>query len=245
MIMLDRWSNIFDYIKQRKFVTIKEIMDNFNISLSTARRDLIAMEEKKLIKRTRGGAEALHIEAEALGTVEGALMENSEEKKKIARKAASLIKDEDFIFIDSGTTCYYIIDYITAKNVTVVTNGILQIQKLMEKGIKTYVLGGYAQPENNLIIGEDMEKKVSMMNFNIAFLGTLGVDPVGGFKAYALFDANFKSKVMKAAEKTYVLADKSKFNIRKFYTYASIEEATVITTGEVDIKDERLKTIYG
>ena len=84
------------------------------------------------------------------------------------------------IFIDSGSTCYYVIDFIKAENITVVTNGIAHIQKLMAKGINTYILGGYAKPDQNLIIGEDTEKKVSNMNFDVAFLGTMGIDKEAG-----------------------------------------------------------------
>lgn len=244
MIMLDRWTKILEHVKKNKFSTVQELMDTFNISMSTVRRDLVAMDERNLIKRTRGGAEAIYGKSLNDSVTSSMLIKNKEEKIKIAKKAATLINDNDFIFIDSGTTCYYIIDFIVAKNITVVTNGIMQIQKLMEKGIETYILGGYARPESNLIVGEDMEKKVSIMNFNVAFLGTLGIDSCGGFKAHALFDANFKKTVLKAAENTYVLADKSKFNVRKFYTYADIPEATVITDSKVNFKDERLKIIY-
>lgn len=58
---------------------------------------------------------------------------NKEDKIIIAKKAASLIQDNDVIFIDSGSTCFYMIDYIKAKEITVVTNGIMHIQKLMAK----------------------------------------------------------------------------------------------------------------
>ena len=57
MILLDRWTEIVNYLRNRKFATVEELMNEFNISRSTLRRDLIAMEERKLIVRTRGGAQ--------------------------------------------------------------------------------------------------------------------------------------------------------------------------------------------
>lgn len=244
MILLDRWRKILDYLKINQFATVQQLMDEFDISISTVRRDLIAMEEQKLIKRTRGGAEIINTAEECLPTIEAIFNENKEEKISIAKKAATLINDNDFIFIDSGTTCYHIIDYITAKDVTVVTNGIIHIQKLIERGIKTYILGGDAVPEANLIIGEDTVKKIEIMNFNKAFMGCLGIDSMGGFTTASLIDAETKKAVIKSSQKCYVLADSSKFNVRKFYTYGDLSQAVVITEPKVNFKDDMLGIIY-
>ena len=174
VLLIDRWIDISEYLKEKKYASVDELMEKFQLSRSTVRRTLIAMEEKNLLKRVRGGAEIVDNEEESLPTdFREIFNEKKEEKIKIAQKAAELIKDNDVIFIDSGSTCYYMIDNIKAKNITVVTNGILHIQKLMAMGINTYILGGYAKPEKNLIMGEDIVKKISSMNFDKAFLGTM------------------------------------------------------------------------
>ena len=148
MVLIDRWIEILEYLKVKKFATVEEMMEKFKISRSTLRRDLIAMEERGHIKRTRGGAELVEQIKDNIEWVNLAeiFKNNKDDKIKIAKKASEFIKDNDVIFIDSGSTCYYMIDYINAKNITVVTNGILHIQKLMAKGINTYILGGYAKP---------------------------------------------------------------------------------------------------
>lgn len=245
MVLIDRWIEILDYLKEKRFATVEEMMDRFQISRSTLRRDLIAMEERELVKRTRGGVEISEEKvAETCFTIEAILNINKEQKMKIAKKAAELIKDDDVIFIDSGSTCYYIIDYITAKNITVVTNGILHIQRLMARGINTYILGGYAKPEYNLILGEDIVKKVKLMNFDIAFLGTMGIHWPSGFTTELLVDGEVKRAVIKSSGKCYVLADASKFNIRKFYTYGEFNQATVITDKETDFDYSKLDVIF-
>jgi DeoR family fructose operon transcriptional repressor len=244
MVLIDRWIKILDYLKIHNSSTVEDLMDEFDISKSTIRRDLIAMEDQNLVKRTRGGVELIPSDFPKSMTLDSLLDEHKEEKIKIAKKAAALIKDNDFIFIDSGTTCYYLIDYITAKNVTVVTNGILQIQKLFEKEIETYILGGYARVKENMIIGEDTEKKLASMNFDITFLGTMGIDAEAGFTTVALVDGELKKAVLRSSANCYVLADRSKFNVRKFYTYGDLSCATVITNSSVDFDSDRLKIIY-
>lgn len=244
MVILERWEKILKYLKQNKAASVEELMEDFNISRSTVRRDLIEMEKKNLVKRVRGGAQIVEDEEITKEIIEKIFVTNKEEKKKIAKKAASLIEDNDFIFIDAGSTCYYLIDYITAKNVTVVTNGVKHIQKLISNDMDTYILGGYVDNERNLVVSEDAEEKIGMMNFNISFLGTLGIDPIGGFKTNTLMDVNLKKAVIKSSQHCYVLADTSKFDVRKFYTYAKLDELTVITNSKINFSDDRLRIIY-
>ena len=245
VLLIDRWIDISEYLKEKKYASVDELMEKFQLSRSTVRRTLIAMEEKNLLKRVRGGAEIVDNEEESLPTnFRDIFNEKKEEKIKIAQKAAELIKDNDVIFIDSGSTCYYMIDNIKAKNITVVTNGILHIQKLMAMGINTYILGGYAKPEKNLIIGEDIVKKISSMNFDKAFLGTMGIDSRSGFTTMMLEDGEVKKAVIKSSDLCYILVDTSKFNVRKFYTYGDFSQATIITNSKVEFEDEKAKIIY-
>ena len=245
VLLIDRWIDISEYLKEKKYASVDELMEKFQLSRSTVRRTLIAMEEKNLLKRVRGGAEIVDNEEESLPTnFRDIFNEKKEEKIKIAQKAAELIKDNDVIFIDSGSTCYYMIDNIKAKNITVVTNGILHIQKLMAMGINTYILGGYAKPEKNLIMGEDIVKKISSMNFDKAFLGTMGIDSRSGFTTMMLEDGEVKKAVIKSSDLCYILADTSKFNVRKFYTYGDFSQATIITNSKVEFEDEKAKIIY-
>ena len=245
MLLIDRWIEISEFVKEKKYASIDEIMEKFQLSRSTVRRTLIAMEEKKLLKRVRGGAEAIEeVDAILPMDFQEVFNANKEDKIIIAKKAASLIQDNDVIFIDSGSTCFYMIDYIKAKEITVVTNGIMHIQKLMAKGINTYILGGYAKPEKNLIMGEDMVNKISVMNFDKAFLGTMGIDARSGFTTMMLEDGEVKKAVIKSSDKCYILADKSKFNVRKFYTYGDFTEATIITNSEIKFEEGKAKIIY-
>ena len=245
MVLIDRWIEISEFVKEKKYASIDEIMEKFQLSRSTVRRTLIAMEEKKLLKRVRGGAEAIEeVDAILPMDFQEVFNANKEDKIIIAKKAASLIQDNDVIFIDSGSTCFYMIDYIKAKEITVVTNGIMHIQKLMAKGINTYILGGYAKPEKNLIMGEDMVNKISVMNFDKAFLGTMGIDARSGFTTMMLEDGEVKKAVIKSSDKCYILADKSKFNVRKFYTYGDFTEATIITNSEIKFEEGKAKLIY-
>ena len=51
-----------------------------------------------------------------------------------------MINDEDFIFIDAGTSTALMIDYIGETNATFVTNGIAHAKRLLKKNLRTYML---------------------------------------------------------------------------------------------------------
>ena len=68
MVLVDRWIEISEYLKEKKYASVDELMEKFQLSRSTVRRTLIAMEEKNLLKRVRGGAEIVDNEEESLPT---------------------------------------------------------------------------------------------------------------------------------------------------------------------------------
>lgn len=76
---------------------------------------------------------------------------NINEKEAIAKYAASQINDDDFVFIDAGTTTFLMTKYISSSKATFVTNGIAHAKELTAKGCKVFVIGGElkAQPRQS------------------------------------------------------------------------------------------------
>jgi len=89
---------------------VKEIANILNVSDMTIRRDLQDLENDRLVKRTHGGAtipdpsRTIH----DVYVVEEQTGRNVNEKSKIGLKAASFVKPNETIFLDSGTTTPFI-----------------------------------------------------------------------------------------------------------------------------------------
>ena len=81
------------------------------------------------------------------------ICQNLQEKKLLAQKAASLIKEKDVTFIDAGTTTAFLIHELVNKNVTVVTNSIHHAAQLVEKQIPTVMVGGNVKTATDASIG--------------------------------------------------------------------------------------------
>ena len=96
----------------------------------------------------------------------------SEEKKRIGKYAASLIKKSDFVFIDAGTTTEALIDYISEKEATYVTDGLGHANKLLKKGYKVFIPGGHLRVSTEAMVGEETVEALRKYNFTLGFLAS-------------------------------------------------------------------------
>lgn len=56
MYQEERLIGVIEYLKKQRRITIDQMCEMFDISRDTARRDLVKLEERRAIVRTRGGA---------------------------------------------------------------------------------------------------------------------------------------------------------------------------------------------
>ena len=106
MLSQERQSLILDIIKEQGSVTVTRLTEILQSSESTVRRDLSYLASKGKINKVHGGATALGQEFIKLeDNIEEKLTKNTDEKTKIAQYAASQIQDDDFVFIDAGSSC--------------------------------------------------------------------------------------------------------------------------------------------
>ena len=66
---------------------------------------------------------------------------NKEAKAVIGKYAASLIREDDFVYLDAGSSVDVMIDYITESGALYVTNSVSHAQKLLKKGMRVFLIG--------------------------------------------------------------------------------------------------------
>lgn len=106
---------------------------------------------------------------------------HQEEKRKIAKYAASLINKEDIVYLDAGTTTEMMLDYLREYDVIYVTNGITHARKLMNAGFKVHLIGGEIKAVTEALVGEEALEQLDKYNFTKGFFGTNGIDLKRGF----------------------------------------------------------------
>ncbi len=231
MLKKERQQKILDIVNENNYVSVKKLSKLLFASLPTIRRDLSELEEKGVIKRNHGGAARI-AEGSVLLPLEFRSRHDTHEKIEMCKKAAKLISDGDVIYIDASTSTMYIAEFITAKDVTVITNGMPIATLLAKRGIKTYLTGGEVFPNSMGCSGTFAESMVSNFNYNLAFFSAYGVNEKGVIVDPALPEISLRKAVFQNCKKTVFLYVKSKENLTAPYNLAHIDEIDVVITNE-------------
>src|SRR5574344_1499231 len=182
MLTKDRQDRIINIVNTQRSVTVAELTELLEASEATIRRDLTVLDSQGLIVKVFGGATAVEKDMSAKeDDVPAKSQKNVKEKDIIARYAASIINDEDFVYIDSGTTTLKMIDYIENSKATYVTNGVVHAKKLIEKNMKTIITGGRVRPVTEAVVGPECMESLQKYHFTKAFMGTNGIAAKAGF----------------------------------------------------------------
>lgn len=241
MITEERHRLIISEIKQKGSVKVADLVEKFNSSESTIRRDLIQLENLNYLKRVHGGA--VSVQSKLIEkSYEDKRSQNCNEKNLIARYAASLVEDGDSIYIDSGTTTFQMIEYLSEKQIMVVTNGLSNVEALIEHNIPCFVLGGKIKQSTKAVVGYEAISTLNRYRFDKCFMGANGVHSLHGYTTPDPEEAMIKENAIKASNEVYILADGSKFGEVSFTRFAQLPEATIITNIEDNINRYNEKT---
>lgn len=231
MLTEERFAKILSILESVGSVTVQQLMTELDASESTIRRDLNALDLNGQLTKVHGGAIA---KSTSYSTMDNEVIlrkeMNKDAKEKIAKYAAGLIEDGDFVYIDAGTTTELMIKHITNRQAIFVTNAIGHAKKLAEHGFTAYILGGEFKAVTEAIVGEEAVAALEKYNFSKGFWGTNGVSSQKGYSTPEPKEAMVKRKSMENCRECYILADDSKFCRISSVTFAPFDKATIITT---------------
>ena len=233
MLTEQRYSTILDLLDERGSITISEIKEILDVSESTARRDIVALDRMGKLEKVFGGAIAANVN-EKVTTQEPSVIQKAdlhkEEKWKIAQYASGLINDSDFVFIDSGTSTYALAELINSSSgIAFVTNGISHAKILASKGKKVILIGGELKNVTESIVGNSAIMMIQQFHFSKGFFGVNGISKRSDLTTPEYSEALFKQEAMRHCKERYVLADSSKFGIVTSVTFGKIADSIIIT----------------
>ena len=242
---------ILEYIITHGFASADELAEHVDFSPITVRRDLMLLEKEKKIRRIHGGAIPGNL-TEFATNIASRLRHNAEEKKEIAQFAVSLIQPDDKLFLDTGSTCYYLAKAIPDDlGITVITQSIDNILALKSKqGIQIICLGGVMDEILDAFVGTLAETQLESFFADKAFLGAASIDPQRGCFDETVVEQRIKLAMNHHALEGYVLLDSSKFGRLALHKSLPIEDVkSVITTisaprDQIQLLEEKGKRVY-
>lgn len=244
MLTEARYATILKLLTEKKVVTVTELAQLLDTSESTIRRDLTSLHNSGRLYKVYGGATAIdsrYTASEDDMRTKASLY--TEEKTAIARMAAKMVERHDFVYLDAGSTTLQIIDFLTEKEATYVTNGLPHASRLVSLGFKVYILGGCLKATTEAVIGSTAVRSLEAYNFTKGFFGTNGISAQSGFSTPDTDEGIVKEEALKRCKQPYVLADQSKFNRITPFTFASLSSASIITWKLADLKYRDLTTV--
>ena len=236
-----RRNEIAKMLEKQHAITNNELMERFGISIETVRRDLKYLEQRGVLKRVYGGAvkneiaknEPLYVSRE---------QKNSEKKEKIAKTAEKLIKPNDIVFFDLGTTVETVAKRLEkSKNINAFTNAIRTALVLSEKSDDVILMGGKIRKGEFSISGGIAEENLAKFNIDKAIIGAGGITE-DGISDFITDEALFRAKVIENASEVILVADCSKFGVKAMCKVCDISQIDVLITDEKTPK-EMLKSI--
>jgi DeoR family fructose operon transcriptional repressor len=244
MLTEERWKMILDILEKEGAVSVQELVMRLDTSAATVRRDLTQLDTMGKLVKVHGGATSVSLQYVTRDmSMEEKYVLHTEEKRAIAEYAAPLIRPNDFVYIDAGTTTEMLVDVIEEKQAIYMTNSMVHARKLSQKGCRVYLPGGEVKQLTEAIIGGEAADFIRSYHFTIGFWGTNGVTVESGFTTPEPHEALIKKISMENTAKRYVLMDRSKFNVVAPVTFAKYTDAEIITDMIPDVRFGKQKNI--
>lgn len=210
----ERRSEIIEKVRKLRMVKVSDLMDEYQVSIETIRRDLEYLEKTGYLKRVYGGAVAHGLYGQE-PTYSQREIVNYEEKRAIGAKAAELIDDGDTLIIDLGTTALEVVSCLSGKkDLTIITNATLIAQEAINyENCRVILLGGILRPGELSVSGHISDQNLSGFYANKLIMGVGGVSLDSGYTDYHLQEANTRRIMLEHADKVIAVADYSKFGV--------------------------------
>lgn len=238
-----RIDQLEQYIIEHNSVSIDKLCDIFQISKNTLRRDLNVIVQKGTIKKVYGGVISTQISSNIhkLTSFNERTVKNNEAKNRIVFCAAKYIKENDIIFIDTGTTTLHLVDYIKhLSNLTIITNSIqVMYQSLSYPNLSVIGLPGVLNQDTASLVGSGCIEYLKNYNIDKCFMACTALSLDTGICNASNEEYEIKKTVLEKSKIHYLLADYSKFDTTSLMTYCPLSEIDYIITDQ-----EPKKTYY-
>lgn len=234
MLGSERQREILNYLRIYGSASVKKLTELVYASEATVRRDLNELEKAGSVKRIFGGA-TLALGGDRQIPLFVREQEDGKAKDDICKRAATLIKNGDVIFIDGSSTSQHIIPYLSRlEDIVVITNGLKIAEMLCKLNIKTYCTGGRLLDGSSVFVGKDANEFMSRYNPDICFISCKGMTLDGRLCDTSEEETELRGKVIANSKCRVILLTAQKIGKAYLHTLCRSEDVDYIfTDGEL------------
>jgi len=218
-------------------VLVDELVEVFEVTPQTIRRDLNELCEHNLLARVHGGA----VLASGVDNVDYEYRQHiaSAQKQVVAQLCARQIPDNSSLFINIGTTteavAHALLDH---SNLMVITNNLNVANILIQKpDFEVIVAGGVLRHADKAIVGEATVDFVKQFKLDYAVVGTSALDESGSLLDYDYREVRVTQAILENARERFLVTDKSKLERNAPVRVAHVSQLTGLFMDQLDSEE--------
>lgn len=241
MFIEERHQAILDFIQQNGRISIGDIQEKYDVSVDSARRDLRILEARGLLKRTHGGA----IPVQQVGLMpprhrDVLNMKPWDNYAAIAKKGASFIKENDIVYLTSGSVGFIMLKYLPRDiHYTLVVNSVSLANELkFWDNITVYIVGGKMRMHSTASLVDSFATAfVKNMHFDVCLMTGAGIDAEFGMSNGTDETATFQRTVIENSRKRVLLMANQKVGFKAFIKVCDAGKFDVLVTDWDAVED--------
>jgi DeoR/GlpR family transcriptional regulator of sugar metabolism len=241
-ITSQRRQRLLDQLEARGSVRVSDLAAAFKVSEITIRRDLDELFEDGLIERFHGGAQLAQTTLrESLFVEKGTL--HAAEKEGIGAEAAALVKEEDTVLLNAGSTTLAVLRHLRRRNVRIVTNNAAAAAEFTDALGELIIVGGEFRAKSRSLIGDLALLTLSQIHASICILGTNGVSARAGLTTSVYAETAINRLMVERSDgNVVVVADGSKIGVTSNFACVPLAQVRTLIT-DPSANPERLAAI--
>jgi DeoR/GlpR family transcriptional regulator of sugar metabolism len=221
-----RRKEIVDYLVSAGQQRITTLADHFHVSALTIRRDLNELEAQGLVRRSYGIVELIDPLGSPISSREVVA------KRSIAQATAQLIEDGDTIFVNTSSTALAVLEYITAHNVTVITNNGRTLQLDLPSTLSVILTGGEIRLPKWSMAGEFALASIQRVRATKAVLGCSGLSLERGMTTLVSHETSVNARMLEQSDQHIIVADNTKMGRNSSFCYGDLTQVDVLVTDD-------------
>ena len=237
MIPEQRRLKIMEKLRGDDICSIDRLTEELEVSRITIQRDVNLLVEQGLAMKIHGGLQLKKSGNNRIETrFKSRLRQNFASKIEIAKKAATFVKENSIIFLDSSTTVYVFAKEIFKRDyadLNIITNSPAIInESMLYDRIRIISTGGELRVNFNMFAGSWVLDFLEKLNISSAFISAAGISSEGKITSNNRELANIIKEVFNRSAEVNLLVDNSKFHKSGMLNVGSLGECKRVITGK-------------
>ena len=218
-----REQRIIGLLESRGEISVNELSEILDISVSTLRKQLAVMQQNGLLIRTYGGV------------------------MSVAERARALVPSGASIALGSGTTVYDLCNLLDDLDRGVIYSNSMQASDYLARvnGLEVHICSGIVRSLTGSIIGNEVAEYFrSLKQVDYAFIGCDAINANGEVMSDNVSVATAEQNILFSAKHRYILCDSSKIGQSAVAHITSLKNCDGLITGYTGSEiTERYKTL--